>query len=63
MPGNKDIWKLFILLVQLFQLNLSNKVYSLKRTRKGRRAGGGGEWVTGTEGGLDGMRTGCYSVC
>ena len=28
-PGNKDIGKLFILLAQLFQLNLSNKVYSL----------------------------------
>ena len=23
----------------------------------------GGDWVTGTEGALDGMSTGCYSIC
>ena len=25
--------------------------------------GGGGDWVVGTEGALDGMRAGCYSAC
>ena len=30
---------------------------------KGRKAGCGGDWVTGTKGGLDGMSTGCYGIC
>ena len=31
---------------------------------KGEVGGGGGDWVMGTEGGaLDGMSTGCYSIC
>ena len=38
-----------------------------KRTRgsgRGGGQGGGGDWVTGTGGGaLDGMSTGCYSIC
>ena len=30
---------------------------------KGRWARGGGDWVTGTEGALDGMNNGCYAIC
>ena len=30
---------------------------------EGEVGGGGGDWVTGTEGALDGMSTGCYSIC
>ena len=37
-----------------------------KRTRGGGRGGWWGvgvTWVTGTEGALDGMSTGCYAIC
>ena len=42
------------------------KSIPLKRTRGGGKGGGQGvgvTGVTGTEGALDGMSTGCYSIC